>query len=220
MSARPGDVDWLTLADAAGRNAAALQADAALLLSSGRDARAYSLAVLGLEELGKYYLCLTVAAELAEPESVWRKIGHHGAKLEVAGQAAALFAGALPTTDVVARLEEFVRKESATKFRGLYVDWEADKVAQPADVSAAAAAEVVSLLAELVLSIADHDLSLLSANLAQVDLASFMERNAEVMQQLMDYLRTLDPAEAEARAARIANDAVAALRQALGSAPS
>ncbi len=93
-------------------------------------------------------------------------------------------------------------------------------MAEPADVSAAAAAEVVSLLGELVLSIADHDLSLLPANLAQADLASFMERNAEVVKQLMDHLRTLDPAEAEARVARIADDAVAALRQALGSARS
>jgi AbiV family abortive infection protein len=43
------------------QNASDLTADARLLLENRRFARAYALAVLSVEELGKTYLCLQVA---------------------------------------------------------------------------------------------------------------------------------------------------------------
>jgi hypothetical protein len=138
-------------------------------------------------------------------------------KLKLAAQAAALFAPSFPVVDVVDSLEDFVRRESETKFRGLYVDWEAEAnaVAEPADVAAEDARAVVSLLGELVGSVAGHDLGRLAPNLAEIDLPAALERSAADVHQLVRHLRSLDPVEADALARRTADELVAGLRTAL-----
>lgn len=208
----PGNVDWLGLADAARRNAIAYLQDAQLFLSHERHGRAYAMAVLGLEELGKYYICLYGASGVESPQEVWRKLDHHGAKLEMAGFAAALFSGNSPPTDVVARFENFVSEESKTKFRGLYVDWESGRVAEPGEVPQRAAADVVALLGELVTFIDGHDLDLLAPSLAEVDFVGEVAKAKEAIQSLTEHLDTLDSARAEALTRSVVDDLVATLR--------
>ena len=220
MTSYPGNVVWPDLAEAARSNATGLLDDARLLLEHGRFARAYAMAVLGLEEIGKYYLCLKAAAGLDNAETVWRQLGHHRAKLETAAVTAALFASASPVSGVMARLERFVSQESATKFRGLYVDWEVDRVADPTEVSSEAASEVVALLGELVAFIDTHDVSLLAPNLANLEVGAALAENAAALTAFVEHLKTLEPAEAKALANKTTDELVAGLRELLGTASS
>ena len=67
-------------------NAADLVDDARVLLQHGRSPRAYALAVLATEELGKTFLCLQVA--LRDPavtaRAFWGGWRHHGEKFDSA----------------------------------------------------------------------------------------------------------------------------------------
>ncbi len=208
-----GEVDWLALADAARRNAAGLLQDARLLYDHGRYARAHALGVLGLEELGKYNICLRAATGLEDVQQHWRNLGHHTTKLEHAAIAAVLFSSRFPSTDVVSRLEQAVAQESAAKLRGLYVDWTSGRVATPDEVPEDAATEILELLTELVAFTQTHDLSLLHRRSAEVDLAAMYNASMQEMQKLFDHAKTLEPEQGEAMVRTAIDDVVKTLRE-------
>ena len=138
---------------AAARNACGLVEDAELLSGAGRLARAYSLAGLAVEEVGKAGSLATLAAmpENLRPQApVGRMLEWHQMKL-VAGQLIAAVPLGAPTlatrfvTMSLSEIDELLDKvqESAEdidrlKQRGLYVDVDTcGQVREPSEVTAA-----------------------------------------------------------------------------------
>jgi AbiV family abortive infection protein len=138
---------------ACARNACGLVADATLLSGAGRLARAYSLAALAVEEVGKAGSLATLAAmpgNLRPRAPVGRMLEWHQMKL-VAGlliAAVPLGAPALATRLVTMPLSEvselldtaqaFAEDADRLKQRGLYVDVDASgQVREPSAVTAA-----------------------------------------------------------------------------------
>jgi AbiV family abortive infection protein len=138
---------------AAARNARGLVEDAELLSGAGRLARAYSLAGLAVEEVGK---AGSLAALAAMPENVraqapvGRMLEWHQMKL-VAGQlvAAVPFSGpglatrfvTMPVSEVAEILDDaqaFAQNADRLKQRGLYVDMDrSGHIREPSEVTAA-----------------------------------------------------------------------------------
>ncbi len=138
---------------AAARNAFGLVEDAELLSGAGRLARAYSLAGLAVEEVGKAGSLITVAAmpeNLRARAPVGRMLEWHQMKLVKGMLTAAAPFGApgLPTRFVTMPLSEiaeilddaqaFAQDVDRLKQRGLYVDVDlSGHVREPSEVSAA-----------------------------------------------------------------------------------
>jgi len=138
---------------AAARNACGLVEDAELLSEAGRLARAYSLAGLAVEEVGKAGSLATLAAmpaKLRARAPVGRMLEWHQMKL-VAGQliaavpisAPGLAAGfvTMPLSEVAGILDNaqaYAQQTDRLKQRGLYVDvdW-SGQVREPCEVTAA-----------------------------------------------------------------------------------
>jgi len=138
---------------AAARNARGLVEDAELLSGAGRLARAYSLAGLAVEEVGK---AGSLAALAAMPQNVrarapvGRMLEWHQMKL-VAGQlvAAVPFSGpglatrfvTMPVSEVAEILDDaqaFAQNADRLKQRGLYVDMDrSGHIREPSEVTAA-----------------------------------------------------------------------------------
>jgi AbiV family abortive infection protein len=76
--------DLLSLMDALLSNAESLADDARLLHENGRFPRAYALAALAGEELGKVYLCLDalLSSDGVDARQFWWGWRHHGDKLD------------------------------------------------------------------------------------------------------------------------------------------
>ena len=138
---------------AAATNAVGLVEDAEVLSSAGRLARAYSLAVLAVEELGK---AGSLAALAAMPENVraqaplGRLLEWHQLKLvkgillavaQVAPPEACAMLTAMPIGDlaeILDRAQALARDADRVRLRGLYVDVGPDgQVQQPSEVTEA-----------------------------------------------------------------------------------
>ena len=113
------------LAQAAAQNATDLAADARLLLDVGRFSRAYALATLTLEELGKMELCHEVLAGSWMTRGFRHGWLNHPSKL---GRSRVLAIFSAPAVD---RVFATVEDDSAMTFGGLYVG------VNPADPSGA-----------------------------------------------------------------------------------
>jgi AbiV family abortive infection protein len=145
--------ELLACAVAAAENAQDLLDDAELLFGAGRHARAYSLAVLAVEEFGKAASLLTLAAmpeNLMAQAPVGRLLEWHQLK-----QVGGLLMAAVPFSDPgaaarlaampVAQVEQIlgtadasVRDADMLKLRGLYVDMDRDaRIRQPAEITRA-----------------------------------------------------------------------------------
>jgi AbiV family abortive infection protein len=146
---------------AAARNVVGLVEDAEVLSAAGRRARAYSLAVLAVEELGK---AGSLAALAAMPENlraqapVGRLLEWHQLKLvkgtllgaaQVAPPDACAMLAAMPISDVAEildRAQALARDADRVRLRGLYVDVGPDgQVEQPSEVTEAQVREQLDL---------------------------------------------------------------------------
>jgi len=128
------------LARAAGENALDLISDARLLLDADRFPRAYALAVLALEEVGKVELCGEVVAGELDQRDFRREWRHHDPKLWRAHLPGILLA---PSAD---RVFADPKTDHVSRLRGLYVDFPAtpgDPPHKPADITPAEAREIV-----------------------------------------------------------------------------
>ena len=138
---------------AAARNACGLLDDAELLSGAGRLARAYSLAGLAVEEVGKAGGLATLAAmpdKLRPQAPVGRMLEWHQMKLVAGELIAAVPLGAptlairfvtMPLSEVVDLLDlaqAFAEDVDRLKQRGLYVDLDTSgQVREPSEVTAA-----------------------------------------------------------------------------------
>jgi AbiV family abortive infection protein len=138
---------------AAARNARCLVEDAELLSRAGRLARAYSLAGLAVEEVGKAG-CLAILAAMPENVRARAPVGQmlewHQMKL-VAGHLIATLPLGVPGTtnplvtmplgkvaEILDRAQEFAEDVDQLKQRGLYVDVDrGGHVREPSEVTAA-----------------------------------------------------------------------------------
>jgi AbiV family abortive infection protein len=138
---------------AAARNARGLVQDAELLSGAGRRARAYSLAGLAVEEVGKAGSLATLAAmpeNLRARAPVGRMLEWHQMKL-VAGQLIAAVPLGVPdaatrfvtmplseVADILDYAQTFTQDVDRLKQRGLYVDVDrSGQVREPSEVTAA-----------------------------------------------------------------------------------
>lgn len=111
-------------------------------------------AALGLEEIGKSYLCvstLVMPAEMREAQTAefWKRFDSHIAKAMVAQTplATVMAATAPAPATLFADIEAASAKINDAKFRGLYVDVDGDgELSEPDDVTEADAREVVEKL--------------------------------------------------------------------------
>jgi AbiV family abortive infection protein len=146
---------------AAARNARGLVDDAELLAGAGRLARAYSLAGLAVEEVGK---ADSLAALAAMPENlrarapVGRMLEWHQMKL-VAGQLTAAVPFSAPgkatriatmplseVAEILDRAQAFAEDMDRLKQRGLYVDVDCSgRIREPSEVTAAEVREQLAL---------------------------------------------------------------------------
>lgn len=126
-------------------NAAALAEDAALLYEDDRYARAYALAALAGEELGKVYLCLdaVLTADGSEPSRFWRAWREHGDKLDSARAYAAAFIEDLGALDVD-QLAPDARTIAVQKLSAIYVDFDGERALTPERISGADAAQLLA----------------------------------------------------------------------------
>jgi AbiV family abortive infection protein len=133
----PSRDDLLALFQAAKANARDLISDAELLADAGRFPRAHALATLAHEEIGKAQLCL-LAVMLPEstPEEFWDAFTSHTGKLmRVIGF------GRLTSAEPIGPIAEYARtvqgessSAHARKMRGLYVDYENERILLPSQI--------------------------------------------------------------------------------------
>ena len=142
---------------AAARNARGLVEDAELLSGAGRLARAYSLAGLAVEEVGK---AGSLAALAAMPENVrarapvgrmleWHQMklvaGHLVAAVPFSGPGLATRFVTMPFSEVAEILDDaqlFAQSADRLKQRGLYVDMDrSGHIREPSEVTAAEVGE-------------------------------------------------------------------------------
>lgn len=143
------------LKHAAEQNAEDLTADARALLDVGRFPRAYALAVLALEELGKAQLCHDVLAGDLDETSFRREWSTHVPKLDRISI----------LTILAAKTEERIfaacEDDHTMKLRGLYVEPNQEHPGgppqTPSEVSQAQATEMVEIAEEVTLGAASHD---------------------------------------------------------------
>lgn len=142
---------------ASARNARGLVEDAEVLSGARRPARAYSLAVLAVEEVGKAAALATLAAlpeNLRAQAPVGRMLEWHQLKL-VGGQLIAAVSFGMPTAatklatmplselaEILDNAQAFAHDADRLKQRGLYVDVDrSGRVRQPSEVTAAQVCE-------------------------------------------------------------------------------
>jgi AbiV family abortive infection protein len=192
-----GSVDWGALGSAARDNAVGLLADAEALLGRGSFHRAYSLAVLGLEELGKYVMCLRALFEPGALPRVWSELNSHVPKLQNINILIALWSQSFEPTDILTQLQEVVARESVLKMRGFYVDWFDNRVTTPHEVDEHAATSALALLREMVEVTSVHDIKLGLERLAEPGVSETIHETMDAAKEFLDHVKTLDPAEAE-----------------------
>lgn len=162
----PSDEHLLELIGALIANATALAQDAALLLEHDRYPRAYALAALASEELGKVYLCLdaVLSRKEIEPKRFWKLWREHDDKLDSAGAYATAFIDDLEALDVD-RLRGNAGRIGARKLSAIYVDFDGNKPLTPDLVGRDDAAQ---LLKTAQLSIAHASKALVGLNMEVV----------------------------------------------------
>lgn len=150
----PNDAQLIKMAAEAAKNATAKQDAAAKLLdASGDPSTAFAVAALGMEELGKSFLCSYL---LAQPPETLAKVaafmlGNHVIKMHFAATAIRVFVDEADLPDDPAALFEQITTAATTtndtKFHSLYVDAEADGVTiRTPDATASDARALVVLL--------------------------------------------------------------------------
>lgn len=144
MQTVPSHQQLVGLISALLENAAAIAEDATLLYENDRYARAYAVAALAGEELGKVYRCLeaVLTAEGSEPRQFWRAWREHGDKLGSARADAAAFIDDLCALDVD-ELAPDARTVAAQKLSAIYVDFDGESALTPARISGANAAQLL-----------------------------------------------------------------------------
>lgn len=144
MQPAPSHEQLVGLINALLENAAALAGDATLLYENDRYARAYALAALAGEELGKVYLCLdaVLTAQGSEPTQFWRAWREHGDKLDSARAYAAAFVDDLDALDVD-QLAPDARAIATQKLSAIYVDFDGERTLTPERIGGADAAQLL-----------------------------------------------------------------------------
>jgi len=116
-------------------NATELLRDAEGLAVFGRYPRAYSLAVLAAEELGKHMMCFgAVGRDLVDPEAwpaFWREFNSHAPKYENAVLMAMSFLEPEVAQEFGRQFREHVTGDQKARLAGLYVDWREGEIVTP-----------------------------------------------------------------------------------------
>jgi AbiV family abortive infection protein len=134
----------LALVGALIANARTLLDDASLLLEHGRFPRAYALAALAGEEVGKVYLCLDalLSPGPVDPRQFWWGWRQHGDKLDSMRAYTAAFVQDLDDL-VVEQLGPDARRVSERKLSALYVDFDGNEPVTPNCVTEGEAADLL-----------------------------------------------------------------------------
>ncbi len=143
--------ELLAYAVASANNAQGLLDDAELLSEAGRNARAYSLAVLAVEEFGKAVNLVAIAAmpdNLRAQAPVRRMLEWHQLKqiggllmavVPISNPGAATRLANMPLsqlTEILNTTHAFVQDSDRLKLRGLYVDMQVDaRIRQPSEIT-------------------------------------------------------------------------------------
>lgn len=131
MRPLPNDEQLLALIHALLANASSLVDDATLLLDHGRHARAYALAALASEELGKVYLCLdALLGDGMQDRQFWNLWREHRDKLVSARTYAAAFVDDLDQIDF-SELSPDAEHIGETKMASIYVDFRDEQLMTP-----------------------------------------------------------------------------------------
>lgn len=146
--------DLLALFDAAQENALALITDAEILAEADRFPRAYALATLALEELGKADLCLVAMTWPEMPsEEFWEIFKDHEVKL-----ARAHFKDSFRQPEPYGTMakqrrkgKKFSRSRHSQKMRGLYVDYENGRISNPKKITETMARAQIKTVGESVI---------------------------------------------------------------------
>lgn len=135
----------LALVGALVSNARQLLDDASLLLEHGRFARAFALAALAGEEVGKVYLCLDalLSRDTVDPQRFWWGWRQHGDKLDSMRAYTAAFVQDLDDLDVE-QLGTDAQHVGERKLAALYVDFDGSGPLLPDRVSEGESADLVS----------------------------------------------------------------------------
>jgi|SRR5579884_740373 AbiV family abortive infection protein len=143
----PSPEEALDLLQAALSNARRLLDASTVLVEAGHAPPAYSLATLAFEEIGKAQMCIlamrrdprsdTLPSFGPSGEGFWQAWGSHGPKIAFAQAflTYAVRATESPGAGVAARLVDRARGENAQKMRGFYVDFDADGVHTPDEIT-------------------------------------------------------------------------------------
>jgi AbiV family abortive infection protein len=187
------------------RNARSLADDAQILLNDGRYARAYAIAELGAEELGKLLMLGNVAIFTALGESVdwarfWRRFYDHSPKASNISLLDYMYgskftewaSGDLEAIKAdEAGVDEAARQAAImaiTKNRALYVDWREGKLLSPdASIPKEWAEQMIKAVAELVTRMAENGMPPEKGWLAKQALSSdFRHKAMELRQRLTE----------------------------------
>ena len=138
----PSEEMALSLIHALLANATELVGDARLLLGERRPPRAYALAVLAIEELGKTYPCLLIM--LGDPSltarAFWAGWRRRAEKIDSAWAYHTAFLAVLEAIDF-SRLGEVPVEMGSVKMRGFYVDLVDQGIQAPAAIDTVARRE-------------------------------------------------------------------------------
>jgi AbiV family abortive infection protein len=145
----------MALAFAALSNSAVLLAEAEQLADLGSSARAYALAVLSSEELGKCQFCILVlglsSTVVVPPKVFWDEFSEHKRRLTRSGAFDLLLREArLSDAEAIRALPHNSDKVHKRRLRALYVDYQAGLVLTPADISEREARDLIGAVRDQV----------------------------------------------------------------------
>lgn len=151
----PNLTDLILLSDGAIANARQRHDDAQVLVDASRWAAAHSFATLGMEEMGKAFVCgIAIVAPVVVTDGLpfWRMLRSHEGKLFVAHTLLALIEAERPAPsddEFVEGVVSAATLDNAAKFNSLYVDYRDGKVVLPSTVDEAGARLMVAQLGKL-----------------------------------------------------------------------
>jgi AbiV family abortive infection protein len=212
----PDDESLAALMHASLLNARNLVAASEILLEHRHWPRAYGIATLALEEIGKASLCMTTMIfryMMAKPSDFWNMFYGHISKIQLGHVMLTIVAAiqneAKPSdvAEAFGGLERIARTHNATKMRGLYVDHENGTLLEPTDVSEEEARHVVSGVRTYL----DHGVLSLD-NAPGRDFISYMQDQARQFQGHYDSLAAAHRADPDDFAAGF-QEVIAALKR-------
>lgn len=143
-------------------NARDLVQDAQILLAKRRYARAFFLAQIAVEELGKYIMLISCAMQVAygnvDWQDFWKRFRHHKEKITNLVHSEYFFFSDEPPVEYINKILELAKTQEEVKLLALYADYDGKTFSKPIEeIDKTTAEQAVALAKRRVNWIKEYD---------------------------------------------------------------